>query len=142
LTRRGDWWHAGEGSLALATLLLRRGRAHDAQNMLNAAADLWRRTGDEDRLIDVAVLTGTVSIELARLDQSETAASAAAAAARSRGDETRTRRALAALTRTLFWRGRYDEADVTLKSITRTDDQAETIAASGLEVAVAAGLGD
>ena len=53
--RLGD---AGEGSVALAGMLLRRGACADAQATLQSAADYWRRAGDEARLIDVAVLSG------------------------------------------------------------------------------------
>ena len=86
LSRREEWGRAGEGSVALAGMLLRRGRARDAQATLESAADYWRRGGDESRLIDVALLSGRALTDLARTDEAETTLSAALAAARSGGD--------------------------------------------------------
>ena len=118
--RRGDWATAGDGSLALAGLLLRRGRARDAQVALRHASDYWNRAaGPENltKLVDVAVLNGTALIELAQVEQAETVLSAADAAARSAGDPARLLHAQVCLARVLFWRGRYDEAEQTLGSL-------------------------
>jgi len=143
LARRREWTPAGEGSLALAQLLIRRGRPQDARVVLNAASDFLAQAGDEIGLVDVGVLSAATSLELASLDPAETVASAAAAAARARGDEVRAARALAALSRTLFWRARYDEADATLQSISSsTRDASDAMVVSGLEVAVAVGRSD
>ncbi len=117
LSRREDWERAGEGSLALASMLLRRGRVRDAQAALQSAADHWRRTGDDPRLIDVAVLSGVALTDLARPDEAETALSAALAAARSRGDAPRVALAQTRLARVLFWQARYDEAEQTLRPV-------------------------
>jgi DNA-binding NtrC family response regulator/tetratricopeptide (TPR) repeat protein len=140
LARRQDWARVGEGSLALASLLLRRGRARDAQATLKAAADSSGRDGDESRLIDVAILRGVAAIELARIDDAETTLSAAAAAARAKGDRARTGRALAVLARALFWRGHYEAAEQALQSIdhaTMADPTA--VAVAGLRSSVAVG---
>ncbi len=140
LSRRQDWAHAGEGSLALAHMLLRRGRTRDAQTTLQSAADQWRRSGDDPRLIDVAILTGAALIDLARTDEAETALGAALAAARSRGDPVRVALAQKRMARVLFWQARYDEAEQALRSI--DDGRSGDAARMGLgSVAAATAVG-
>ena len=140
LARRQDWLRAGEGSLTLAALLLRRGRARVAKAALKAAADYCRRAGDQSRLIDVAILSGTAAIDLARVDEAETTLSTAVAAARALGDRARTGKALAALGRALFWRGHYDAAEQALQSIDHAAlDDRMAIAVIGLRSSVAVG---
>jgi DNA-binding NtrC family response regulator len=117
LSRREDWAQASRGSVALAGMLLQRGRVRDAQAMLGCAADYSRRDGDVTRLIDVAILGGVALTDLARTGEAETALAAALAAARSRHDEGRVALALTALARALFWQARYDEAEQALRSI-------------------------
>jgi DNA-binding NtrC family response regulator/tetratricopeptide (TPR) repeat protein len=116
LSRREAWAQAGQGSLALAAMLLRRGRVRDAQAILDSAADYARRGGDVARLIDIAILGGVALTDLARTDEAETALAAAVAAARSGQDESRAALALTALARALFWQARYEEAEQALRS--------------------------
>ena len=143
MARRREWAAAARGSLALARLLIHRGRPQEARSLLTAASSYCGEVGDELALNDAAVLSATASIELARLDPAETAASAAASAARAFGDAARADRALAVLSRTLFWRARYDEADGTLKSMARSHgDATDAMVVNGLEVAIAVGRGD
>ena len=140
LSRREDWEHAGEGSLALASMLLRRGRVRDAQAALQSAADHWRRTGDDPRLIDVAVLSGVALTDLARPNEAETALGAALAAARSRGDAPRVALAQTRLARVLFWQARYDEAEQTLRSVDERRTSASLpIGAGSVGAAIAVG---
>ncbi len=144
MARRREWAAAARGSLGLARLLIHRGRPQEARSLLTAASSYCGDGGDELALNDAAVLMATASrSKLARLDSAETAASAAASAARACGDAARANRALAVLSRTLFWRARYDEADGTLKSMARPlGDATDAIVVSGLEVAIAVGRGD
>ena len=140
LARRHEWTHAGDGGTALATLLLTRGRPRDAQQTLAEAADCWKRAGDEARLVDVAVMSGRASIELARPADAEATLEAAVATARSLADGKREGRALAMLARALFWRARFTDAEQALDSIERTRPaEPEAIAVAGLAAAVAVG---
>jgi DNA-binding NtrC family response regulator/tetratricopeptide (TPR) repeat protein len=140
LSRRGDWAHAGQGSVALARMLLRRGRVREAQTTLECAADQSRRGGDVSRLIDIAILGGVALTDLARTDEAETALSAALAAARSGHDGARVALALTALARALFWQARYDEADQALRSIDEIRSSAEAaLGVSSIAVAIAVG---
>src|SRR5439155_13002390 len=86
LARRGDWPHVGEGALALASCLLKRGRARDAQAAIAEANEYWHRGENEARLIESSMLAGIAWIDLARLDEAEAVLAAALAAARSAGD--------------------------------------------------------
>jgi transcriptional regulator with GAF, ATPase, and Fis domain/tetratricopeptide (TPR) repeat protein len=119
LSRRRDWSHAADGSLLLAGLLVRRGRLRDAQAVLDQATNGLSVAGDNTRLVDIAIQRGLVSIELARLEDAETILGAAIAAARAFRDEDRRTRAASALARTLFWRGKYDEAQSMVRSLGR-----------------------
>ncbi len=111
LARRGDWTHASQAALALASSIARRGRSKDAQAVLGDARDYASRAGNQEVLIDVAIGTGHLSIDLARLDDAETTLTVAAAAARGMRDAARTAEATVALARCLFWRGRFADAE-------------------------------
>ncbi len=140
LSRREEWAHAGHGSVALARLLLRRGRVRDAQTMLECAADYSRRDGDVSQLIDIAILGGVALTDLSRPDEAESALSAAVAAARSGHDQARVALALTALARALFWQARYDEAEQALRSIDEIRSSEEAaLAVSSIAVAIAVG---
>jgi DNA-binding NtrC family response regulator/tetratricopeptide (TPR) repeat protein len=140
LSRRKDWVHAGEGQLALGSLLVRRGRLREAQATLETAADYWGRAGAHGRLVDVAVQRGVALIELARLDEAETVLSAAIATARPARDGAQRLQATTALARVLFWRGRYEEAAAALQSIGRIDAEKKLpIAALALASRIAVG---
>jgi DNA-binding NtrC family response regulator len=117
LARRGDWTHASQAALALGRSIARRGRPKDAQLVLSDAREYARRDGNEEALIDVAIRTGHVSIDLARLEDAETTLSVAVAAARAMSDLTRMAEATVALARCLFWRGRFAEAAVLANGI-------------------------
>jgi DNA-binding NtrC family response regulator/tetratricopeptide (TPR) repeat protein len=114
LARRDDWSHAGEGAIALASALLARGQPRSAQAVLDDAREYATRAGSEIALIDVAVLAAHAWIDLARLDEAESAAGAAVAAARGINDRSRLALAALGLGRCLFWRGRYADADSVL----------------------------
>jgi DNA-binding NtrC family response regulator len=139
LSRREDWRQAGHGSVALARMLLRRGRVREAQATLEYAADQSRRGGDVSQLIDIAILGGVALTELARTDEAESALSAAVAAARSGHDQARVTLALTALARALFWQGRYHEAEQALRSIDEVRSSEEAALGSSIAVATAVG---
>jgi DNA-binding NtrC family response regulator len=115
--RRGAWLDAGQGLLALASALLRRGRVRDAQAAVEQAHDYATRAGSDDLIIDLAVLSGHAWTDLGRLDEAEATLATAAAAARVAGDATRTADAALSLARVLYWRGRYGDADSTLQQV-------------------------
>jgi transcriptional regulator with AAA-type ATPase domain/tetratricopeptide (TPR) repeat protein len=141
LARRHQWSQVAKGATALAALLLTRGRVRDAQDALKEAAEYARHGGDESRAIDVAILDGLAHLEAARVDQAETRLSSAVAAARACGDGERVRSALAALSRTLFWAGRYEAADQALQSIDRHRiDERTAIVVDGRRATIAVGL--
>ena len=143
LSRREDWVRAGQGHVALAGMLLRRGRTRDAQATIESAGDCWRRGGDETGLIDVALLSGRALTDLARMDDAESTLSAALVAARSRGDRVRSAVALTALARVLFWQARYEEAEQAFLSAgelrSTAAGPAENGAASSVGAATAVG---
>src|SRR5262249_20357654 len=136
LTRRCDWANAGEGCLALARLLMRRGRLSDAQLMLQDAAAHWSRSGERLRLVDVAVLRGEALIDLARVEEAEALLSTAVAAARSDDDRSRLPHALIGLARALFWDGRYAEAEEMLRSVDEPAHASLVLSSVATKVAV------
>ena len=115
--RRGAWLDAGQGLLALASALLRRGRVRDAQAAIEQAHEYATRAGSNDLIVDLAVLSGHAWTDLGRLDEAEATLATAAAAARVAGDATRTADAALSLARVLYWRGRYGDADSTLQHV-------------------------
>ncbi len=116
LARRDDWSDAADGALALASCLLRRGRARDAQAALEEARQYASRAGRDGLLIDIAALNGEAWIDLARLDEAENVLAAALTAARGVGDSARVANASLALARCLYWRGQYADAAAALTS--------------------------
>ena len=111
LARRSDWRHASQAALALGGSISRRGRSRDAQTVLSTAREYASRAGNQEALIDVAIRTGHVSIDLARVEEAETMLGAAVAAARAMSDLPRIADATVALARCLFWRGRFADAE-------------------------------
>ncbi len=85
LSRRGDWAHAGEGAIALAESLLKRGRVRDAQAALDSGRDYCTRAARDEALVAAATLAGHAWIDLARLDEAENVIAAALAAAAAGG---------------------------------------------------------
>ena len=124
VARRDSWIEAGDGALALASSLLKRGRVRDAQDALEDARQFASRCGRAEVLVDVAVLTGEAWIDRARLDDAESVLGAALPAARATGDALRLANASLALARCGFWRGRYADAATALPVAT-TDWPAE-----------------
>jgi DNA-binding NtrC family response regulator len=110
LARRHEWAEASAGSLALATSLLRRGRAQEAQDVLSDASDQCRKVGLLGRLMEVAVVSGAAWLDQGRLDEAERVLMASLTAAGSCQEPGRTTASRLGLARLLFWRGRYDEA--------------------------------
>lgn len=115
LVRRHDWPGAARGMAALASAVLRRGRARDAHHILKDTREYSRRAADNDVVADVAILSGVACIDQGRLDEAESLLSASLAAATSQADVPRSVASRLALARCHFWRGRYDQsADVLL----------------------------
>jgi DNA-binding NtrC family response regulator/tetratricopeptide (TPR) repeat protein len=117
LSRRADWGAAGQGAIALAASLLKRGRARDAQSTLDEARDYCTRARQAEALVDVATLAGHAWIDTGRLDEAEAVLAAAIAAATAAGHIVRRAEASLAMARCLFWRGRYADADATLLAL-------------------------
>jgi DNA-binding NtrC family response regulator len=118
LDRRGDVDAVIRGTIMLAKAFVRRGRARDAQNALDSVSEpLALRDSASDVWLEAAVLRGSVSIDLGRLDDSEMILQGALRAARSLRDRAWEGEARLALSRCLFWRGRYDEASRLLEPV-------------------------
>jgi DNA-binding NtrC family response regulator/tetratricopeptide (TPR) repeat protein len=129
LARRDDSVSAGHGAVALASVLLRRGRVREALEALDQARQFARRSGAGQMLIESAILSGEAHVDLARLDEAESVLGAAVAAARGSGDSIRMAAARIALARSGFWRGRYADAGAILADL---HDTAEWPAALSL----------
>ena len=122
LARRDDWIEAADGALTLSSSLLRRGRIREAQAALDEARQFAGRSGRDATLIDIGVMSGEASIDLARLDDAEAVLTAARSAAQASGDGRRAALASLALGRCLFWRGRYADAIVALSATAGLDE--------------------
>ena len=114
LARRASWADAADGALSLAGALLHRGRARDAQSVLDEAQGYAVRAGCNRLLIDIATLAGDAWVSLARLDEAERVLGAALAAAKAAGDCAQSAGASLSLARCLFWRGQYADAEAVL----------------------------
>jgi DNA-binding NtrC family response regulator len=114
LARRAIWSDAADGAISLAGALLHRGRARDAQSVLDEAQGYAVRASCDRLLIDIATLAGDAWVSLARLDESERVLGAALAAAKAAGDRTQSAGASLSLARCLFWRGHYADAQTLL----------------------------
>jgi DNA-binding NtrC family response regulator len=121
--RRDGWIEAADGAVMLSSSLLRRGRVAEATTALDQARQFASRAGRESTLIDVAVMRGEASIDLARLDDAEAVLTTARSAAVAAGDRTRAAHASLGLGRCLFWRGRYADA---VAALSAADDFHET----------------
>jgi DNA-binding NtrC family response regulator len=110
LARRDAWSDATTGSLRLAMALMRRGRAREAQVLIDEAGKYASRGQCASLLIDVGTLMGETWIDLARLDEAERMLSGVLAAARASDDGARVCSASIGLSRCLFWQGQYVEA--------------------------------
>jgi len=117
LARREDLAQAGEGAIVLAGALLRRGQPEAAHQVLESATEYCRRSRREDLLVDIAILCGEAWIDRARLDEAESVIGTALASARESDDALRTGNASLALSRCLFWRGQYADADVAIAAV-------------------------
>ena len=140
--RRGAWLDAGHCACALASALLRRGRVRDTQAAIEQAHDYATRAGSDDLFGDLAVLSGHAWIDLGRLDEAEATLATAAAAARVAGDATRTAATLLPLARVLYWRGRYTDADGTLRQIADPQPRGIQVQRSLMVARVATGQRD
>jgi len=116
LARRGAWADAGGGALELVRVLLRRGRARDAQAVLEDARQYATRACHEPMLVDLAILSGEAWIDLGRLDEAEGVLGTALAAARASQDPARGGGASLSLARCLYWRGQYADAQDALRA--------------------------
>ena len=114
LARRASWSDAADGAVSLAGALLHRGRARDAQSVLDEAQGYAVRAGCDRLLIDIATLAGDAWVSLARLDEAERVLGAALAAAKAAGDCAQSAGASLSLARCLFWRGQYADAQAVL----------------------------
>lgn len=110
LARRGDFDGATRGWLAIARARLRRGQVAAAKTALEEARRSAQRADDEAALVDVAVVSGAAAVDAGALADAETVLRGAVATARAFGQSERLCDARGALSRVLFWQGRYDEA--------------------------------
>jgi DNA-binding NtrC family response regulator len=134
LARRSDWTHAAQAALALASSIARRGRSKDAHAALDDAREHAKHAASALVSIDVAIRSGHVSIDQARLDDAEATLSVAVASARAAADDDRMALAAAGLARCLFWRGRFVDADLAIGAI----DSRALSAATAIRLRIAA----
>jgi len=142
LARRGDWAGAAEGTLALASPLVRRGRVRDALAAIDDARQYARRAGADATLIDLAVLSGEAWIDLVRPDEAESVLGSAIATARAAGDAPRAASATLTLARCLFWRGSFADAAALLDGIAEHLRGVERLRHRLLAARVAVGVRD
>jgi len=146
LARRGAWTPAGEGALALASSMLKRGRPRGAHDVLDEAREYGHRAGSpgsEGALARIATLAGCAWTDLARLDEAENVLGAALAVARARAWASLTVDAVLASARVAFWRGRYVEADQMLVSITAMEmSERAAVRAGAMAARIAVGRRD
>ena len=110
LMRRGEWGSAADGSITLASSLLRRGRARDAKALLDGARESCRKAPGDLLLIRASALSGVALVDLGRLDEAETVLAAAQTVAVHADDGRSLPPVALALARCRFWRGRYADA--------------------------------
>ena len=110
LARRGDYAPAARGLLELGRGWLRRGRLAPARTAVREAGELAKAAGDDGTLIDAATLSGCICTDAAELGEAEALLRGGLAAARLREDPERVAGIELALSRALFWEGRYDDA--------------------------------
>jgi DNA-binding NtrC family response regulator len=110
LARRGDFGAAARGWLALARACVRRGQIAAAREALDEARLSAQRADDEAALVDVGVVGGVAAVDAGALGDAETLLRGAVTAARARGHADLAGEARAALSRALFWQGRFEEA--------------------------------
>jgi len=141
LARRDDWDRAADGTLQLASCLLRRGRPREAQAALDEARHYAGRAHRESLLVDIATLNGETWIDLARLDEAETVLAAAVTSSRGAGDPVMRVMAAVALARCLYWRGQYAEATATLAEVREAASGPNALRAELLAARIAIGQG-
>jgi transcriptional regulator with GAF, ATPase, and Fis domain len=143
LTRRSEWTDAADGSLALAASLLKRGRAHDAKAVIDAARDVCRRAAGDRLVIAAATLSGSASIDLGRLDEAETILAAAQAVAAQSDDRSLLAGVSLALARARFWRGCYADAQDALRPSSEGElDPPTRVRVDLIRARIAVALGD
>jgi DNA-binding NtrC family response regulator len=106
LVRRGDH-AAGEAAIALARLLMTRGRLVPALEVLAFAERALERPDTFDVALRVAVLKGHIRTDLGQFDLAERTLRGAWQAS---GPKADARGAAAALARCLFWQEKFDDA--------------------------------
>jgi DNA-binding NtrC family response regulator len=140
LARRGAWTDAGQGALALAGALVRRGRTREALTAIAEGRQHATRAADEGLLVDLATLAGEAWVDLARLDEADSVLGTALATARALDHPERTAAASVALARVAYWRGAYAEANTILTGA--PESAALRVRRTLLASRIAVGLGD
>jgi DNA-binding NtrC family response regulator len=119
-SRRQDWSQALRGQLILAQSLLKRGRPHDAQEVLAEGKECAAQAGESGQdgvLLEFALLSGIACTDLARLEEAETILHTAVAAAGDGVSASAKASSRLALARCLFWRGQFPDAERALSGI-------------------------
>ena len=145
LARRGDFGAATRGWLAIARARLRRGQIAAARAALEEARLSAQRVDDEAALLDVAVVSGVAAVDAGALVDAETVLRGALTTARACGQSARLCDVRSALSRVLFWQGRFDEASehVRVEEADRTLDRAVVVlCAAAARAAVGARAAD
>jgi len=127
LARRGIWTSAAEGSLALATSLLKRGRPRDAVTVLDSARDYCKRSAEPGALLSVGRLSGVALVDLGRLDEAASVLGAAASALGAGDDPNIALSIELARSRCRFWRGEYADARDALRRFRESELREESL---------------
>lgn len=143
LARRDSWSDAARAGTALADVLRRRGQVRQARAALDEARHHAVRSGDTGLVADVAVATGETWIDAGRPDEAEAVLGAAITACGAATEGDRRARAVLAMSRCLFRRGRYGEASAALDGLDGGQlDESLALRRRRLAALVAAGRGD
>ena len=122
--RRGDLLHAGDSAALLGRLLMKRGRAGDAESLFEIARARFQRLSSTAPVpaapaaVDACVHVGLAQTDLGLLTKAEETLRAAHSAAAALRDGNAHLASAVALGRNMFWQGRYADATLVLESIT------------------------
>jgi len=143
LARRGIWGAATDGSLALASSLLKRGRPRDAIAVLDMARDYAKHGANCGAMVSVGVLSGVALVDLARLDEAASVLGAARAIVRAGDDVNVVAEVVLAQSRCRFWRGEYVEATEALDRLDEAELRDESVVRiHAMRARLAIGCGD
>lgn len=121
--RREDWPNAGRSGLLLGELLLVRGRAAEASGIFDSAKEHFLRAEAMQPAAEAMVYLGVAQTDQAMFAEAEATLRAALAASSVSSERRVAGAGVLALSRCLFWQGRYAEANVLLQTSESSEGQ-------------------